>query len=100
MWYMYVYHFKASVHSFQRFTSPPFLKLSFSLYAPITSDECPAWFHFNAASPAARNTEQVNKTKIFFIVGFEPSHGKETSLHVHRLNRSANSRLLWMKKSN
>ena len=34
-----------------------------SLYAPITSDECHAWFHFNAASPAARNTKQVNITK-------------------------------------
>ena len=34
--------------------------LSLSLYAPITSDECHVWFHLNAASPAARNTEQVN----------------------------------------
>ena len=34
-----------------------------SLYAPITSDECHAWFHFHAASPAARNTEQLNITK-------------------------------------
>ena len=34
-----------------------------SLYAPITSYECHAWFHLNAASPAARNTEQVNITK-------------------------------------
>ena len=25
--------------------------------------ECQAWFHLNAASPAARNTEQVNITK-------------------------------------
>ena len=35
----------------------------FSLYALITSDECHAWFHLNAASPTARNTEQVNITK-------------------------------------
>ena len=28
-----------------------------------TSDECHAWFHLNAASPAARNAEQVNITK-------------------------------------
>ena len=35
-----------------------------SFYAPITSDECHAWFHLNADSPAARNTEQVNLTKI------------------------------------
>ena len=34
-----------------------FLKLSFSLCAPITSDECHAWYLLNAASPAARNTE-------------------------------------------
>ena len=54
--------FKASAHSFKRFTSW-LLKLSFSLHAPITSDECHAWFHLNAASPAARKTEQVNITK-------------------------------------
>ena len=28
-----------------------------------TSDECHAWFHLNAASPAAKNTEQVTFTK-------------------------------------
>ena len=38
--------------------------------------------------------------KISFQVGFEPSHGKETSLLVHRLNRSATTRFLWMKKLN
>ena len=44
-----------------------------SLYAPITSDECHAWFHLNAASPAARNAEQANITKKFlYTVGFEP----------------------------
>ena len=32
---------KARAHSFKRFTSR-LLKLSFSLYAPITSDECHA----------------------------------------------------------
>ena len=70
----------ASAHSFNRFNSPPFLKVSFSLYAPITSDECHTWFHFNAVSPAARNTEQVNIAKILFKVGFEPSNSKDTSL--------------------
>ena len=54
--------FKASALSFKRFTSR-LLKLSFSLYAHITSDECHAWFHLTAASPAARITEQVNITK-------------------------------------
>ena len=54
---------KASAHSFKHFTSRAFLKISFSLYAPITSDECHAWFHLNAASPAERNTEQVNIKK-------------------------------------
>ena len=34
-----------------------------SLYAHINSDECHAWFHLNAASPAVRNAEQVNITK-------------------------------------
>ena len=72
-----------------------------SLYAPITSDECHPWFHLNAAIPAAMNTEQVSiTTKTLFIVRFEPSHGKETSLEVQRLNRSANSQLVWMKKLN
>ena len=41
-----------------------------------------------------------HNNKILFLVGFEPSHGMETSLQVHRLNRSASSRLLWMKKLN
>ena len=40
-----------------------FKMLFLSLYAPITSDEYHAWFHLNAAHPAARNTEQVNITK-------------------------------------
>ena len=40
-----------------------FKSIFLSLYAPITSDECHAWFHLNAASPAARNTEQVNISK-------------------------------------
>ena len=40
-----------------------FKRIFLSLYAPITSDECHAWFHLNAASPAARNTEQVSITK-------------------------------------
>ena len=49
------------------------LSLSLSLSAPITSDECHAWFHLNTANPAARNTEQVNITKkILSTVGFEP----------------------------
>ena len=34
-----------------------------SLYTPITSYECHAWFHLNATSPSARNTEQMNITK-------------------------------------
>ena len=54
---------KPSAHSFIRFTSPPFLKLSFSL-CTYYLDECHTWFHLNAASPAPRNTEQVNVTKI------------------------------------
>ena len=45
----------------------------------------------------------LNKWRIqnfLFIVRFEPLHGNETSLQVHRLNRSGNSRLLWMQKLN
>ena len=55
--------FKASAHSLKHFTSRSFLKISLSLYTPITSDECHAWFHLNAASPAERDTEQVIITK-------------------------------------
>ena len=41
-------------------TVVPLVKLIFrSFYAPITIDECHAWFHLNAASPAARNMEQA-----------------------------------------
>ena len=56
---------KASAHSFKCFTSRllKYFFLSLSFYAPITSDECHAWFHLNAARPAARNTEQANITK-------------------------------------
>ena len=85
---------EATGKSFKSIISPPFLKLSFSLHTPIISDECHVWFHSNAASPAARNTEQVNMTKIAFIVGFDPSNGKETTLYVHRLNCSTTTSLL------
>ena len=40
-----------------------FKSIFLSLYEPITSYECHAWFHLNAVSPSARNTEQVNITK-------------------------------------
>ena len=50
--WLLVLRLKASVHSLKRFTSRPFLKLSFSPYAPVTSDEYHAWFHLNTASPA------------------------------------------------
>ena len=40
-----------------------FKSIFLSRYAPITSDECNPWFHLIAASPAARNAEQVNITK-------------------------------------
>ena len=56
-------YIKASAHSIKHITSQPFLNLSFSLCAPITSDQCHAWFHLNAVSPTARNTEQMNITK-------------------------------------
>ena len=56
-------HIQASAHSFKRLLHG-FKSIFLSLYAPITSYECHSWFHLNAASPAARNTEQVNITKI------------------------------------
>ena len=40
-----------------------FKSIFLSLCRPITSDECHAWFHLNAARPAVRNTKQVNITK-------------------------------------
>ena len=45
---------KVSAHSFKRFISR-LLKLSFSVYAPITSDGCYAWFHLNASMRGTRN---------------------------------------------
>ena len=67
-----------------------FKSIFLSLYAPITSDECRAWFHLNAASPAVRNVEQVNiKKKFLSTVGFEPPN---TALLVFQrvpLNHSA-----------
>ena len=37
-----------------------FKSIVLSLYAPITSYKWHAWFHLNAAGPAARKAEQVN----------------------------------------
>ena len=49
------------------------------IFLSLTSDECQAWFHLNAASSAARNTEQVNITNNLEMVkvGFEQPHRKE-----------------------
>ena len=81
---------KASAHSFKRFILRQFLKISFSLYASITSDECHARFHLNASSPAARNTEQVNITKHSNL-----QHLTASRLQVHRHNYSDTTRLMW-----
>ena len=56
-----------------------------SLYAPITSDECHARFHLNAASPAARNTEQVNITKNL-VHGRIRTTNTASKLQVNRYN--------------
>ena len=68
-----------------------FLILPFSLYAPITSDECHAWVYLYAASPGARNTEQakIPKWKILVHVRIRTLTGMVTSLQVHRLNHTA-----------
>ena len=47
----------------------------------MTSDECHAWFCLNAASPAERNTEQVNITKILSTIGFE----KKGYMYMHAM---------------
>ena len=52
---------KASAHSIMLNVLP---RGFLSLFAPINSDECHAWFHLNAASQAARNTEQVHEVNI------------------------------------
>ena len=56
-----------------------FKSIFLSVYAPITSDECHAWFHLNAASAAARNTEQLNITKILV-------HGRIRTTHTASLD--------------
>ena len=51
-----------------------FESIFLSLYEPITSDECHAWFHLNAVSPATfqeRGTSEHYK-KFLSMVGFEP----------------------------
>ena len=91
--------FKASAHSFKRFTSPPFLKLTFSLSMHLLP-RMNAMLDFIWTLPVqqrgTRNkwTLQKNHRRIRTLTG------KDTSLQVHRLNCSANSRLLWMKKLN
>ena len=85
---------KASAHSF--YFAAIFKIIFFSLHAPITSDECHAWFHLNAASPAVSNTEQGNITKKIV-------HDKIRSTNTARppvYNHSATTRLIWMKELN
>ena len=53
-----------------------FKSIFLSLYTPITSDECHAWFVLNAASLVARNAEQVNIT--------QNSCPRKDSNHNHR----------------
>ena len=43
-------------------------KLFFSLYAPITSNECQVWFHLYWVSRAVRSTEQAKNTKWKIVV--------------------------------
>ena len=83
---------KASAHSFKHFTSRPNLKKNVFIYAPITSDECHAWFHLNAASLTERNTEQVNITK-YLVHGRirTPQDCTASRLQVDRLHHSVNS---------
>ena len=87
-----LYNFKASAH-FKHFISR-LLKLSFSLYPPITSGECHAWFHLNAASPAARNTKQVILTKIL-VHGRIRSTKTASRLQVNRSPHWTTTRLIW-----
>ena len=104
LYYLYFtrssYLLKASAHSLKRFTSPQFsnyLSLSMHLLHWMNVMIEIIWT-LPVQLRGARNKWTLQK--IVFIVGFEPLHGKETCLQVHRLNRSAKSRLLWMKKLN
>ena len=70
--------------------------ISFSLYAPISLDECHAWFHLQAAGQGVRSTEQATIIKwkqILSIVGFEPTPGRVSILLVHHHNQIPRSRL-------
>ena len=61
---MYLFSIKASAHWYKLpFYYDAILNISLFLCAPITSDECHAWFHFNAACAAAMNMEQAKITK-------------------------------------
>ena len=91
--------FKASAYSFKCLTSLSFLKLSFSL-CTYHLGWMPCFILFERYQSNHEEHGTSEHKKILFIIGFERSHSKETSLHDHRLNRSAISRLLWMKKLN
>ena len=67
------------------------------LDAPITSDECHAWFHLNAASPAARNIEQVNITKILSTVWLDPLT-LASRLQVRRSHHATTTRFIYWPK--
>ena len=60
---------QASAHSFKRFTSR-LLKLSFSLYAPITSDELISFERCQSSCEEHGTSEHYKK--ILSTVGFEP----------------------------
>ena len=92
--------FKDSAQSFQRFTSRPNLKICFSLYAPITSDEGHTWFHLNAASPTERNTNKWTLQKSCPWQDSNPQDSTASRLHVDRLHHSVNSPTLRMKVLN
>ena len=60
-----------------------------SLYAHINLDECHAWFHLNAASPAVRNVEQVSLQKILIHGRIRTTKHRSSCLPACRSNPSA-----------
>ena len=66
-----------------------------SLYAPITSDGCHAWFHLNAARQAARNTEHVNMTKNHVHGRIQTTHTARPPDYKSTVLTTRQPRLIW-----
>ena len=79
----------ASTHSYKLpFYNAAQFKKNLSLYAPITRDECHAWFHLYGLRRAATNARQAKilKCKILLHIGIQthkPLIKRPTSYPYH-----------------